>query len=119
MSSRQEILDNIINETQSIVERELCVELSNQIVSEIEELLDKEYLKKSETREEKLHNAECWSGGVWDRLYHYHDEFKPLLVLNYEEMENNGCISPVMTSFPHKELNTLCIENLEKLNDTN
>ena len=114
MSSRKEIIDDIINSTQILVEKSIRQELSNQIVGEIEDLL-KDYLKDLETYEDQLFNAGCWGGGVWDRLYQYHDEYKPILILNYREIENNGCISPVMAEFPHKELNKLCSNGLNKI----
>lgn len=115
MSTRQEIIDNTIDKTQQIVEKILEVELSNQIVSEIEELLDKNYLEESKTYEEQMFNADCWGGGVWDLIYQNHNDYKPVLVLNYEEREDNGCISPVMASFPYKELNEICKESLRKI----
>ena len=109
---------NVITKTIQIVEATLNLQLSNKIIDELTVLLN-EYLDETLKPDKKLFNAGCWGGGVWDRLYHYHDEYKPVLVSNYRQYEfNNNVlgrrISPIYSNFPHKKLNSLCIQALGK-----
>ena len=106
-------MQNIIDQTVIIVENELDKRLSDKVITELNTLLEK-YLHENLTSERKLFNAGCWGGGVWDRLYHYHDEFKPVLVANYTEMAaaEGGRESPDYNHFPHQELNSLCVSEV-------
>ena len=73
MVSRVDIISDIVNNTQTIVEKYINYDLNNYIMNDIEKLLNDDYLKESKTYEEKLFNAGCWGGGVWDLIYHYYD----------------------------------------------
>lgn len=115
MSNREDIIKNIINKTQKLIENKIGFELNNNIMNSIYILLDKEYLEESLTYDEKLFNSGCWGGGVWDFIYNYDDDYKYILVLNYQEIEDNSRLSPVNREFPHKELNQLCIKEFKKI----
>jgi len=116
MSSRKKIINDIINKTQNIIEKTFGIELNNYIMIDIETLLDKNYLEETLSNKELLFNADCWGGGVWDLMYHKYDIYKPILLLNYFERENNSrCLSPIMAHFPYDELNKICKKGLEKI----
>lgn len=101
------MLQSIIDQTVKILEKHnLGEHLSRDIVKEFRILLD-EYMDNDLSNEEKLLNAKSWGGGVWDRLYHYHDQYKSILVINYLEIEENSRVSPVYASFPWNELNSI------------
>ena len=116
MSTREKIIYDSVSEIQTIIEKSIKYELSNEVMDTIRNLLDKDYLEENKTYEDRLYSAGCFGGGVWDLLYNF-TEYKPLLILNYEEYKNNTCISPVIASFPHSLLNKLCEETFHKLND--
>ena len=101
---------SIIEQTIQIIEKNTTISINGKIAAELKDLLN-EYLSEDLTLSERERNASCWGGGVWDRLYHYHDRFKPLLVLNYD---SDGVESPVMSTFPYEELNELCLKYLKR-----
>ena len=111
-------LGDIIEQTIIIVEGSDAFngkQLSDKVITELNTLL-REYLHESLTPTERLRRAECWGGGVWDRLYHYHEQFKPVLVANYYEMqeaaEHGGRVSPDCNHFPYQELSSLCVSEV-------
>lgn len=116
MSSRKEIIYDTISKVQTIIEESIKNELSNEVMNAIENLLDKDYLEENKTYEDRLYNAGCFGGGVWELLYNF-TEYKSLLVVNYEEYQNNTRISPVLASFPYSQLDNLCEKTFCRLND--
>jgi len=117
MKDRINAIDIIIDKTQTLVEKYLKIELSNSIITELYNLLDKDYWATNKNDDVLVFNSGCWGGGVWDKLYNSEstNSFKSVLVINYEETQN-GLISPVLAEFPHKELDAVCMFYLLQLN---
>ena len=115
MISRSDILEKAIEETVKIVEETIKVDVSDEKKAELYILLDDDYLNVYKPKEIHLFNSDCWGGGVWDRLYHYGDRYKHILVLNHTERQYR-MESPVMAPFPYEKLNVICKNALQEIN---
>ena len=114
MINQNEIFEEAISQTKNTIEEFYDKALYSSFVNELSELM-KEYLDDKLDNEKKVFNANCWGGGVWDKLFFYDDRFKNILCENYYETQN-GRVSPQYADFPYEELNLICNNTLKKLN---
>jgi len=116
------VIDDLVKKTIDITENTLDIKLDNCIVENIRELL-RDYLDFDKYNMSDLKmNSNSWGGGVWDLLCFYDNyDFKPFLIENYAQYnyanQMGRCVSPVYSSFPHTELNSLCTNTLNLLSE--